>query len=113
VFEIEEALELPLVRNRPTRRTGRGAVLERRLSRDAATALRSLTSRLRVSAFTALTAATVAVAQRFSGQQDVVVAIPMATDRADPLVGDDVGYYANLVPIRAAAAPDTSFLDLV
>jgi amino acid adenylation domain-containing protein len=113
VFEVEEALELPLVRSRPPRRTGRGAVLERRLSSDAATALRALTTRLRVSPFIALTAATVAVAQRFSGQRDVVVAIPMATDRADPLVGDAVGYYANLVPIRVATGPDTSFPGLV
>ena len=113
VLEIEEALELPLARNRPTWRTGRGAILEHRLGRNAATALRSLTSSLRVSPFTALTAATVAVAQRFSDQRDVVVSIPMATDRSDPLVGDAVGYYANLVPVRVTTGAGTSLPSLV
>ena len=109
----EEALELPLVRGRPARRSGRGEALEQRLRRDAADALGALAARLRVSSFAVVLAGVVAVAQRFTAQRDVVVSTPMATDRSNPLIGDAVGYYANMAPVRVAAGPETSFPDLV
>ena len=93
-------LELPLDFPRPPAQTYRGA--SHRFTIDAATTreLRALMRREGTTLFTTLLTAWFVLLSRYSGQEELVVGAPAAgRSRAD--FADVVGYFANLLPIRA------------
>jgi len=103
-------LELPLDRPRPPLQTYAGD--RRVMTIDAADAerIRALAQQLGCTPFMVLLAAVKVLLHRLTDRNDIVVAVPAA---GQPLVGSAVvGHCVNVLPLRSAFAPATSFSDL-
>ncbi len=101
-------LELPVDRPRPSRPSYRGASVSASL--DAA-AVRDLCQRLKTSTF-ALTLTVFAVQlYRYSRQEDMVIGTP-ASGRPRTRFEETVGYFANMVALRARPRAATRFSEL-
>ncbi|MER7419081.1 amino acid adenylation domain-containing protein [Micromonospora peucetia] len=108
-----EALDLPLDRPRPVRRSESGRSVTVTLEPTVTTAVVALATRHRSSPFAVLLAALAAVAHRYSGQNDFAVSVPTAVDRSGPDLADTVGYLVNLLPIRFDVSSTTTLAELV
>jgi amino acid adenylation domain-containing protein len=105
-------LALPLDRPRPAASSGRGADRRARLDRVTADALRSLSRDRGATLFSGLLAAFDALLWRYTGQSDLLVGAPVAGRTRAELSGL-VGYFVNLLPLRADLTGDPGFAELV
>jgi amino acid adenylation domain-containing protein len=106
------ALALPLDRPRPPASSGHGSERRARLGRATADALRGLSRESGATLFAGLLAAFDAFLWRYTGQSDLVVGSPVAGRTRAELTGL-VGYFVNLLPLRADLTGDPSFAELV
>lgn len=103
-------LALPTDHPRPAERTFRGAAMTRVLPADVAEGLRTLCAQRDCTAFTALLSAFSILIHRLTGQDDLVIGVPSATQLMAG-AGGLVGHFANLLPIRSRITAELSFAD--
>jgi amino acid adenylation domain-containing protein len=103
-------LELPLARQRPGVKTYRGARQELRLDESLCRALKAAGAKLGCTPFVTLLAAFEVLLSRLSGQQDLVVGVPMA-GQAQLEDGHLVGPCVNVIPLRCRVEPGARFAD--
>jgi len=101
-------LDLPLDRPRPAQRSGAGDGIPFALDGTLTAGLRRLARRQGATLYTTLLAVFDVLLHRYSGQSDVLVCSP-TTGRSHEAVAGIVGYFVNLVPLRADLAGDPSF----
>ncbi|MEU4177519.1 amino acid adenylation domain-containing protein [Streptomyces sp. NPDC026589] len=106
------AVELPADRPRGPRVTHRGASLSFSLDRDTHTRLRKAAAARSVTPFTLMLGAFAGLLHRITGQDDLVVGVPVAL-RTHPGGERVVGNCANVVPIRSGTSPDHTVADFV
>jgi hypothetical protein len=104
-------LQLPLDRPRPTQPMFEAGQVSVDLPDGLLGRVDALAQKLRVNAQAVLLAALQAVLLRYSGQDDVVVGVPMA-GRDRPETQGLVGYFINTLPVRCGAVEDASFADM-
>ncbi|WP_435021128.1 amino acid adenylation domain-containing protein [Tundrisphaera sp. TA3] len=106
------ALELPTDRPRPPVRSGRGGLRGFALSPELSESVRELCRREQVTPFMALLAAFQVLLSRYSGQADFAVGSPSANrNRAE--VEGLIGYFINMLTLRADLSGDPSFRDVL
>ena len=103
-------LELPTDFNRPPLRTYQGARSIRTIQPELYERLRSLAAKQNTSLFNLVYSAFSVLISRLSGQNDVVIGIPVA-GQIDLENDCLVGHCANLLPLRNHAAHDLAFAD--
>ncbi len=106
------ALELPTDRPRPAARTEGGGVRHLDLDADLTRAVAELASDRGVSVYTVLLAAFQTLLGRYSGQDDFAVGSPVAGRTRAGLEGL-LGYFVNLVPMRADLTGSPTFDELL
>jgi amino acid adenylation domain-containing protein len=105
-------LELPTLGRRPALRSSRGASLPVHLRPELAEAVLDFGRRWRVTPFQILLAGFFELLHRYGGQEDFAVGTPAANRRKrefEPLVG----YFINMLVLRADLSGDPSFEELV
>jgi amino acid adenylation domain-containing protein len=105
-------LELPTDRPRPAIRTTRGSSRPCRFSPELSAAVREYCLREGVTPFMVLMAAFQVLLHRYSGQDDFAVGVPVA-NRNRPETLALIGYFVNVVVVRADLAEDPSFAETV
>ena len=106
-------LELPADHPRPALRTHRGARATLTLDRELAAGLRRMAAGKKGSLFMALLAAWQVLLHRLSGQDDLVVGVPVEGEaRALPGGGSLFANTTNVVPLRSRAGEDATFTDV-
>ena len=105
-------LELPFDRPRPRRRAWRGGRESDRLAPQVERQLIEVGRRSGATLFMTLLAAFQALLQRYSGQDDLIVGVPVANRNRRELEGL-IGCFLNMLPIRVDLAGDPSFLELL
>lgn len=108
---VPAPLDLPTDRARGATRNHRGATVHREIDVELSQRLRALAKTLNSSLYTLLLAAFQTLLSRLSAQEDIVVGIPVAGQAS--LQVETVGCCANVLPLRAATAPDKPFAALV
>ncbi|HEX5659383.1 MAG TPA: amino acid adenylation domain-containing protein, partial [Polyangiales bacterium] len=111
-LEGDDTLRLPSDLPRGPARSQRGARLLFPLSPASTRAARELAQRERVSVFSVLCAAYVALLARLANERDVRVGTPV-TNRNRPELQPLVGNFANTVVLRAQLTDDPSFSQLL
>ena len=106
------ALELPVDRPRPARRSQRGARLSLPLDPGLTSALRALSRRRGVTLFTTLLAGFQALLFRRTRQEDLLVGAAVA-GRGRPELEGLIGVFLNMLVLRTDLAGDPSFLELL
>ncbi|HEV3456042.1 MAG TPA: amino acid adenylation domain-containing protein [Thermoanaerobaculia bacterium] len=106
------ALELPADRPRPPLATARGARRESTLAAAAVAELKSFGQRQGATLFVTLLAAWYALLHRYTGQDDLVVGVPVA-NRTRVEVEGLIGLFLNMVAQRTSLAGEPSFGQLV
>ena len=106
------ALELPTDHPRPPVPSFRGAQHSFTLTAEQVQALRELARRERVTPYMVLLAALQAVLGRWSNQEDVTVASPIA-GRTHPLTEELVGVFVNTLVMRTDLSGDPEFRELL
>lgn len=96
----------------PPRSQGPAGRSTQLLGSEAADALRTLAQRERVTPFITLLAGLKAVLHLHTGQEDLIVATPVAL-RDRPEAAGIAGLLLNLLPLRTGISGDPSFLDLL
>ncbi len=107
-----EVLELPTDRPRPPTRSFDGAVQRVLWPAHTLRAAKRFAQAHGTTLFMALLAAFEALLARYSGQDDFVIGSPVA-GRARVESEEAVGYFANMLPLRADLSGDPSFRALV
>src|SRR5262249_42199674 len=105
-------LELPTDRPRPAMRSGRGAIRFFELPQDLTQAIRTLGQKAGATPYMTLLAAFQALLHRYSGQTDFAVGSPIANRNRAETEGL-VGYFVNMLALRADLSGDPSFRDLL
>jgi len=106
-------LALPTDGVRPALRTFRGVDHDLELfSAELAAQIRALSQRQGTTLFMTLLAAFQVLLRHLSGQSDFVVGAPV-TNRYRPEIAGLIGYFANLLPLRASLSRDLSFVELL
>ncbi|AEW99300.1 non-ribosomal peptide synthetase [Streptantibioticus cattleyicolor] len=105
-------LELPADRPRPVRPSHRGGLHPVAVSPAGSAALAAFARAEGTTAFTVLLAGYAAVLARWSGQPDVVVAVPTAAGRPPGAEGV-VGFTTLTLPVRVPVGAAATFRDLV
>ncbi|MFB9449221.1 amino acid adenylation domain-containing protein [Dactylosporangium vinaceum] len=103
-------LRLPLDRPRPARGTGRAARVEVNVDPALAAAVTEQARRLGTTAFTVLFGAYAHMLQRLTGEDDVVIGVPVA-ERDHPGADRLVGHCNTVLPIRVGAGPTSIVRD--
>ncbi|HEY0525842.1 MAG TPA: amino acid adenylation domain-containing protein, partial [Stellaceae bacterium] len=106
------ALDLPTDRPRPPVQNFRGASLFLALPKVLSDDLDALARREGATLFMVLLAAFKIVLSRWSGQQDIVVGTPVA-GRTDRQTEGLIGFFVNMLALRADLAGDPSFRDFL
>ncbi|OLF14374.1 hypothetical protein BLA60_04400 [Actinophytocola xinjiangensis] len=109
---MPHVLELPTDRPRARERDPRGARLTFDLPPALTTRLRTLAGESGATLFMALLSGFQALLARYTGARDFAVGTPVA-GRDHPDTEDTVGFFANLVVLRADLTGDPTFRDLV
>lgn len=109
---LPEALNLPLDRPRPPVPSFRGNVHRFSLSADCFAGLNECARRAGSSLFPVLAALVKTFLYRHTGQEDLVVGVPVAGRQHQELEGL-VGFFVNTVPLRQRLVPDAGFDMLV
>ncbi|HEX6200068.1 MAG TPA: condensation domain-containing protein, partial [Thermoanaerobaculia bacterium] len=107
-----EVLDLPTDRPRPALATFRGGTAPFELPAPAAEALRRLAREERATPFAALLASFAAVLRRWSGQDDLLLGVPVA-GRPEPELEGVVGFFANTLVVRAELHGRPTFRELL
>ncbi len=105
-------LALPLDRPRPAVQTFRGADAPVRLEAEAAAALKALSRRRAEPLFMTVLAGFLALLQRYTGQDDLLLGTPTAGRNRVELEGL-VGFFVNTLVLRADAGGDPRFAELI
>src|SRR6185503_13341142 len=105
-------LRLPTERARPARQSFRGARRSAPLSPALTARLRRLAQDHDATLFMVLLAAFQVLLQRLSGQTDIAVGVPIANRQRREIEGV-IGFFVNTIVIRADAAGDPSFVELL
>lgn len=105
-------LELPTDRARPDVASYRGAAELLLIGPETVTGLRRLAERTSTTLFMVLLAAFQAVIARWSGQQDMLIGVPVA-GRPKPDLENLIGFFVNTLPVRCTLEGDPSFADLL
>ncbi|BCJ50681.1 hypothetical protein Asp14428_21560 [Actinoplanes sp. NBRC 14428] len=105
-------LELPADRPRPPEQSHRGALLDRTIALPGTGAVAALARSLRTTPGVVCTAAFLALLHRQTGADDLVVGMPTA-NREHAEVEPVVGYFVNMLPLRADLSGDPTFRQLV
>ncbi|ASZ12703.1 non-ribosomal peptide synthetase [Chitinophaga sp. MD30] len=105
-------LQLPLDFPRPALLTYQGDSYYSTLDKNTTTAIRSLAATHQVSAFTVMLTAYNILLHRYSGQEDIVIGIPMA-NRPYQCLQPLIGMFVNTLPLRTMPQPDRSVLSLM
>ncbi|MEU2155198.1 amino acid adenylation domain-containing protein [Streptomyces sp. NPDC019396] len=105
-------LELPGDRPRPAECSQLGATEPFDLAPGTAARVRALAEQEGVTPFTVQLAAFALLMGRWTGADDLLVGTPVTT-RDRPELGDLIGYFVNLLPIRVRLAPDATFRGLL
>jgi amino acid adenylation domain-containing protein len=107
-----EALEPPTDRPRPAIATEEGSTEWVAFPTDEARALRELAQRKDSTLFMALLGAYYVLLHRLTGQQDLIVGMPVR-GRAHAELEKVMGFFVNALPLRLRVDPTESFLDLL
>jgi Condensation domain len=107
-----ESLDLPRDRPATTAPSGRGATHELELPPEICDGLRALARAHRTTLFTVLLAAFQALLFRYSGQEDVVVGVPVS-DRRRAEYEQLIGFFVKTVAIRCDLSGDPTFGELL
>jgi amino acid adenylation domain-containing protein len=110
--DVPPVLELPADRPRPPRFTHRGAAVPCRIGPELIQRLKALAASEGVTLYTVLLAAFEVLLSRHSGQEEFVVGSPFA-GRSRAEFERVVGYFINVLPLRADLTADPSFRDLL
>ncbi|MFL5342459.1 MAG: condensation domain-containing protein, partial [Gemmataceae bacterium] len=105
-------LQLPTDRARPPVRSSRGSSLELPLDADLAGKLQERAHAEGVTLFNLTLAALQTLLHRYSGQDDILVGVPVAA-RGRPEFESLVGYFVNMVPLRTNLTGDPPFRELL
>ncbi|HET6232766.1 MAG TPA: amino acid adenylation domain-containing protein, partial [Longimicrobiaceae bacterium] len=105
-------LELPADRPRPAMPSHRGGYEPVELSAELAEAVRALARGEGATPFMALLAGWQALLARASGQDDIVVGSPIA-GRTRPELEGLIGFFVNMLPLRADVSADPTFRELL
>jgi amino acid adenylation domain-containing protein len=105
-------LELPTDRPRPAEPSFAGGSVSTEFPPQLLTAARQLADSAGVSLFMVLTAALIVVLGRYTGQDDVCLGTAMV-GRTDPDLEQVVGYFINMVVLRADLGDDPAFAELL
>jgi amino acid adenylation domain-containing protein len=108
----EEPLGLPADRPRPPARSGRGIGRPIALPVGVSEGVAALASACGASRFAVLLAACQALLGRLSGRDDLLLGVP-AAGRGQARFEDVVGYFVNLLPLRADLSGEPTFVELV
>ncbi len=105
-------LELPSDRPRPTKQTYRGATHSLTLPSSLSQSLKALSRQEGVTLFMTLLAAFQTLLDRYTGQDDIVVGVPIAgRNRAE--VEGLIGFFVNTLVLRTNLAGNPSFRELL
>ena len=105
-------LSMPTDRPRPVSLSERGASLPIDLGGELSDAVRALAAREGTTPFVVLLTAYQVLLHRYTGQQEVIVGSPTyGRDRAE--FADVVGYFINMIPLKAAFHDDPPFRELL
>ncbi|WP_208921565.1 non-ribosomal peptide synthetase [Streptomyces capitiformicae] len=105
-------VDLPTDRPRTARQSFAGASFPWRLDGDLATRLTTLAREHDATLYMALLAGFMAVAHRWSGQEDLVVGSPVA-NRNHPQTEGLIGFFVNMLPMRADLSGNPTFRELM
>ncbi|GAA2814561.1 amino acid adenylation domain-containing protein [Kitasatospora sp. CM 4170] len=105
-------VDLPTDRPRTARQGFAGACFPWRLEGDLATRLTALAREHDATLHMALLAGFTAVAQRWSGQSDLVVGSPVA-NRNHPQTEGLIGFFVNMLPLRTDLSGNPTFRELL
>jgi amino acid adenylation domain-containing protein len=105
-------LEMPTDRPRPALLTSRGARFSHTVPSAATEEVRSWSQREGVTLFLTLLAGFDALLHRYTGQDDVVLGIPIANRNRLEVEGL-IGFFLNMVPQRADLSGDPTFRELL
>ncbi|WP_165839887.1 non-ribosomal peptide synthetase, partial [Mycobacterium montefiorense] len=103
-------LELPLDHPRPSETNFDGHTVTIRLDVEQTSRLRDLAKAHHTTLFTPLFAAYTVLLHKYSGQEDLIVGIPVA-NRMHADVQSIAGMFVNMVPLRTRPAPGVAFAD--
>ncbi|MER7847122.1 amino acid adenylation domain-containing protein [Kitasatospora sp. NPDC096077] len=106
------AVDLPTDRPRTARQGFAGASFPWRLDGDLATRLTALAREHDATLYMALLAGFTAVAQRWSGQSDLVVGSPVA-NRNQARTEGLIGFFVNMLPLRTDLSGNPTFRELL
>jgi amino acid adenylation domain-containing protein len=106
------ALTLPTDHPRQAVQSHSGAFEARLLPQELSTRLQGLSQVEGVTLFVMLLAAFKALLYRYSGQEDIVVGVPVA-NRARPELEDLIGFFANTLVMRTNLSGDPAFRELL
>jgi amino acid adenylation domain-containing protein/non-ribosomal peptide synthase protein (TIGR01720 family) len=106
------ALDLPVDFSRPAEQRFRGGRHAFDLPQPLAAKLAGLSRRENASLFMVLLAAFEALLGRYSDQEDFAVGVPVAT-RGRPELEGLIGFFVNVLPVRADLSGDPSFVELL
>ncbi len=110
--EAPELLELPADRPRPSTPSYRGAKTWFRFNPTLTKALRESCQREKTSLFTLFTAALNTLFYRYTGQEDILLGIPIA-DRDKPELQGVIGFLVNTCVLRTGLSGDMTFRELL
>lgn len=105
-------LQLPTDRPRARSSTRRGDVLHFCFDRELVQALQQRSQQLGATLFTTLLAAFQILVARYSGQNDVVIGVPVA-NRSRPELEPLIGLFFNTLPMRADLTDNPTFVDFL
>ncbi len=111
-LESVGSLELPTDRPRPTRPSYRGGQVRFPIVPALAERLRDLGRRASATPFMTLLSAFEVLLHRFSGQDDFAIGVPVA-GRERPELEGLIGYFVNVVALRADLTGDPTFVELL
>ncbi len=106
------SLELPVDRPRPARQSFRGASHAFLLGAERSRRIEALARSSEATLFATLLAAFQALLWRYSRQPDFVTGSPV-WGRSRPEFEETVGYFVNMIPLRARFEDDPSFADFL
>ncbi|WP_264530522.1 non-ribosomal peptide synthetase [Flavobacterium sp. N502540] len=110
--EEVSVLDLPSFKQRPLIKTYNGSSLTYCFSNVFLNRLKDFSKKQDVTLFMTLITGINALLHKYSGQNDIVVGIPIA-GREHPDLENQMGLYLNTLPIRTQFEEDNTFLDLI